>query len=83
MNKRSPLAGAQTDDPPAWRAVFVILQGDRGEWRRAAVLLVLILAFAVALAYAVGPWVSGALSAAGALAGGAKAITTARRNRQT
>lgn len=82
MNKRGPLHGAHGDDPPGWRVVFAILQGRDGEWLRAAVLLVLVLAFAVALAYAVGPWVSGALSAAGALAGGARAITKSRRNGQ-
>ena len=83
MEKRSPLPGAQVSDPPAWRAVFVILQGRDGEWLRAAVFLVVVLAFAVALMYAVGPWVSGALSAAGALTGGARAITRSRRDRQT
>lgn len=76
--------GAQSSDHPGWRIVFAILQGQRGEWLRTSVFLVLILGALVALALALvaGPWVPSVISAVGALTAGGTTIARTRRGRR-
>jgi hypothetical protein len=71
--------GPQRGDSPGWRVVFLILQGRDGEWRRAVVFVILLLGFLVALAVVAGPWVPGAITAAGAITGGVSAFRCRRR----
>lgn len=75
-------AGPQSTDSPGWRVVFAILQGQRREWLRAVVFLVIVLGALVALAVVAGPWVPSALTALGTLTAGGAAIARAHTGRR-
>lgn len=78
--KRTDPVGAQPDDPPWWRLLFLLVQGRDGEWWRGFVLvalagLLLVAGLGALLMFA--DWRAGALGV-GSLA----ALGLARRRRR-
>jgi hypothetical protein len=78
--KRIDLAGAQPDDPPGWRLLFLLVQGCDGQWWRGFLLVALIgllLVGVLATLLVLAGWAGGALGV-----GSLPALVVAWRHRR-
>jgi hypothetical protein len=78
--RRIDLVGAQPDDPPWWRLLFLLVQGREGEWWRGLLLVALaglLLVGGLGTLLVLAGWTGGAIGI-GSLA----ALSAARRRRR-